>query len=94
MTRIVTLFLALLIGCTGESMIPQDEACQEQADTWCTHAGFGSAPGCNVWYHHQCWDHAPNGAISEHAQNACLDAIVESAPGSTPTECTATWGAP
>lgn len=90
--KIIIAALVVLVGCTSESTIPQSEACHEQADAWCTHAGFGTAPGCTVWYVHQCYDSAPNGAVPAGDQDACLDAIGKGPPSWNPPECVATWG--
>jgi hypothetical protein len=94
MIRILTMALVFLVGCATESSIPQSEACHEQAAAWCTHAGFGTAPGCTVWYVHQCSDAAPNGSVMDSAQDACLEAIAAGPPSFSPPECVATWGKP
>jgi len=91
--RITLILIALaLIGCTSHPPIPRDEACHEQADAWCDMAGFPDAPGCWVWYVHECEPGGPNGLIEAEEQEACLDAIeANRTPDREPEACIATW---
>jgi len=94
---LLTLLTLVQPGCMSPEPqpIPRDEACHEQADAWCTRAGFGGAPGCWVWYVHECEPSGPDGLIEAEAQEHCLNAIEQSrTPDREPAACVATWTGP
>lgn len=92
MTKLL-LMITVLVGC-GDNIRPtiaRDVACSEQADAWCSSAGFAGSVGCGIVYINWC---GPQGhqMIEESAQVDCLAAI-DSAKDSdaVPTECRLTW---
>src|SRR5215470_17204016 len=90
----ILIALALLSGCAVHAYIPRDAACHEQADAWCRGAGFPDAPGCTVWYVHECEPSGPDSYIDAEMQYACLDEIAAGrTPDREPAACIATWGA-
>ncbi len=88
----LAILLTFLVACTTSTPIPRDAACHEQADAWCERAGFGAAPGCTMWYVHECEPFGPDGQIDSDAQDACMDAIATNpTPSTEPTACRRTW---
>lgn len=78
-----------------DTAIEREAACHEQADAWCTATGFANSAGCRSWYLHECEPSGPSGpAITESAQDACLQAIadvVSTVDTGEPALCQATW---
>lgn len=74
--RILFIALALTACAVNHQALPHQEACQEQADAWCSTVA-PAAPGCWVVYHRWCDGEA---AVPWERQEACLDAIGEMTP--------------
>lgn len=92
---LIAALIACTVACTmsAPTAVPRDAACHEQADAWCPRAGFGAAPGCWVWYVHECEPAGPDGMVDAAAQDACLDAIASTEqPDVEPPACVQSWG--
>lgn len=94
--RTVAIAIALN-ACGGATAdIPRPQACQQQADAWCTTLGAATTSGCGIVYRHWC---GMTGEVPADEQEACLDAILEMRPDPltgywVPAACDATWATP
>lgn len=95
--QLLSLIFSLATGCSADSdaTMDHDAACHEQADSWCTAAGFETSQGCRSFYMWECEPGGPSSApVAMDAQNACLQAIADTVTTSQtaePTLCKETW---
>lgn len=91
--RMGLVLLALAIGACGDNTLSAEQACDEQAATWCAlaPAARGYTFDCEAVYRADCA--AGLGDVQAEPQLACLDAIVANErPSCVPGVCRATWG--
>lgn len=79
------------VQCMDSVMVDRMLGCAEQADLWCTRAGFPGA-GCVVWYVQRCMPSGPDSVMYDSELAGCLAAIVTTpTPDVEPLECLETW---
>lgn len=80
------------IPCWDDSgTVDRMAGCAEQADLWCTRAGFPGG-GCVVWYAQRCMPSGPDATMYSDELADCLSAIVTTpTPQVEPGECRETW---
>jgi hypothetical protein len=80
------------IQCWDDSgTVDRMTGCAEQADLWCTRAGFPGG-GCVVWYATRCMPTGPDATMYSDELADCLAAIVTTPlPRTEPLECVETW---
>lgn len=92
----ITLIIAILAASCDSgspSMIDRVEACEQQADAWCSKSGFDTS-GCRISYVESlCATTDRDQPIAMEAQAACLQAIDRMATPARwhPDSCMETW---